>query len=81
VAARAGTIAAEYAVGNGGALLDLSAMPAVTFTDPQVGSVGLTEEKARERGEVVVARTLSMKHFPRALANREVARFDAGNSM
>lgn len=71
VAARAGTIAAENAVGAGGARLDLSAMPAVTFTDPQVASVGLTEEKARRRGEVVVARALGMDHVPRALANRD----------
>ncbi|MFN2421293.1 MAG: mercury(II) reductase [Gemmatimonadota bacterium] len=71
VAAKAGTIAAENAVGEGGARLDLSAMPAVTFTDPQVASVGPTEERARERGEEVVARTLAMEDVPRPLANRD----------
>lgn len=71
VAARSGTIAAENAVGSGGLRLDLSAMPAVTFTDPQVASVGLTEARARDRGEAVVARTLGMDHVPRALANRD----------
>ncbi|CAN5885078.1 mercury(II) reductase [soil metagenome] len=71
VAAKAGTIAAENAIGEGGARLDLSAMPAVTFTDPQVASVGLTEERARERGEDVVARTLGMEHVPRPLVNRD----------
>lgn len=71
VAARAGTIAAENAVGSGGLRLDLSAMPAVTFTDPQVASVGFTDAKARDRGEAVVARTLGMDHVPRAIANRD----------
>jgi mercuric reductase len=71
VAARAGSIAAENAVGEGEERLDLTAVPAVTFTDPQVASVGLTEEEARERGEIVIVRTLGMEHVPRALANRD----------
>jgi pyruvate/2-oxoglutarate dehydrogenase complex dihydrolipoamide dehydrogenase (E3) component len=34
---------------------DYRALPRVTFTDPEIGSVGLTEEQARRgRGEVVV---------------------------
>ena len=32
---------------------DRDAVPSVTFTDPQVGSVGLTEREARERGLTV----------------------------
>lgn len=71
VAARAGTIAAENAIEGDERWLDLSAMPAVTFTDPQVASVGLTERQARERGEAVIVRTLPMGHVPRALANRD----------
>lgn len=71
VAARAGTVAAENAVGSGGARLDLSAMPAVVFTDPQLAWVGITEEEARTRGENVEARSLSMEHVSRALANRD----------
>jgi len=70
VAARAGTLAAENALG-GHRRLDLSSMPAVVFTDPQLAWVGLTEEEARERGEEVAVRTLSMEHVPRALANRD----------
>lgn len=86
VAAKAGTMAAENALG-GDRRLDLSAMPAVVFTDPQLAWVGLTEEEARERhgdGKVIV-RTLPMAKVPRALANRDtrgriklVARVDDG---
>ena len=71
VAGRAGTLAAENALG-GDRRLDLSAMPAVVFTDPQLAWVGLTDERARARGEAVRARTLSMEDVPRALANRDV---------
>ncbi|GAB4242409.1 MAG: mercury(II) reductase [Acidobacteriota bacterium] len=71
VAARAGTIAAEHALTEGGKKLDLSVLPRVTFTDPQVASVGLTEAKARERGWETETRTLPMAYVPRALANRD----------
>lgn len=77
--------AAENAVGSGGRRLDLSAMPAVIFTDPQLAWVGLTEAAATARGEEAEVRTLSMEHVPRALANRDtrgriklVARKDDG---
>ncbi len=68
VAAAAGTRAAINMAG-GAAALDLSAMPAVVFTDPQVGTVGLTESAAREQGLEVESRTLALEHVPRALAN------------
>jgi len=68
VAAAAGTRAAINMTG-GEAALDLSAMPAVVFTDPQVGTVGLTEAAAREQGREVESRTLALEHVPRALAN------------
>jgi mercuric reductase len=68
VAAAAGTRAAINMTG-GDAALDLHAMPAVTFTDPQVASVGWTEEQARERGFETDSRTLTLDNVPRALAN------------
>jgi len=68
VAAAAGTRAAINMTG-GEAALDLSAMPAVVFTDPQVGTVGVTESAAREQGLEVESRTLALEHVPRALAN------------
>lgn len=60
---------------GGDAVLDLSAMPAVVFTDPQVATVGLTEAAARERGLAVDSRTLTLDNVPRALANFETQGF------
>ncbi|PKL10103.1 MAG: mercury(II) reductase [Spirochaetae bacterium HGW-Spirochaetae-7] len=68
VAAAAGK-AATINMTGGDATLDLSAMPAVVFTDPQVATVGFTEDEARKRGLTVNSRTLSLDNVPRALAN------------
>ncbi|HEY1625556.1 MAG TPA: NAD(P)/FAD-dependent oxidoreductase [Streptosporangiaceae bacterium] len=37
-------------LGQGGASADYSAVPRVTFTDPEIGSVGMTEAQARQAG-------------------------------
>ncbi len=68
VAAAAGTRAAINMTG-GNAALDLSALPAVVFTDPQVATVGLSEDQARLKGIATDSRTLSLDNVPRALAN------------
>jgi mercuric reductase len=74
VAAAAGTRAAINMTG-GEAALDLSAMPAVVFTDPQVATVGLTETEARAKGLEVDTRTLTLDNVPRALANFDTRGF------
>jgi mercuric reductase len=74
VAAAAGTRAAVNMTG-GDARLDLTAMPAVIFTDPQVAAVGLTLEQAKRAGYDAEARTLTLDHLPRALVNFETAGF------
>lgn len=74
VAAAAGTRAAINMTG-GDAALDLSAMPAVIFTDPQVATVGLSEADASEAGINVDSRTLGLEYVPRALANFETDGF------
>jgi mercuric reductase len=74
VAAAAGTRAAINMTG-GDAALDLSAMPAVIFTDPQVATVGLSEDEARKAGINTIIRTLGLENVPRALANFETDGF------
>jgi len=74
VAAAAGSRAGINMTG-GDAILDLSTMPAVIFTDPQVATVGLTEEQAISKGLDVISRVLDMENVPRALANFETDGF------
>jgi mercuric reductase len=71
VAASQGKLAAENAVTGGVTPADLTALPAVTFTDPQVASVGLTEARAREAGYAVATAVLPLHAVPRALVNRD----------
>ncbi len=72
VAASSGGIAAENAVGKSERQIDLSVIPQVVFTDPQVSRVGMTESEARDAGFDVKTSVLPMKHVPRAIAARDV---------
>ncbi|MBZ0091584.1 MAG: mercury(II) reductase, partial [Sulfuricellaceae bacterium] len=74
VAAAAGTRAAINMCG-GDAALDLSAMPAVVFTDPQVATVGLNVAQAAALGIETDSRTLGLENVPRALANFDTRGF------
>ena len=74
VAAAAGTRAAINMLG-GDAALDLSAMPAVVFTDPQVATVGLSEAEAQLHNIETDSRTLTLDNVPRALANFDTRGF------
>lgn len=74
VAAAAGTRAAKNMMG-GDAVLDLTAMPAVIFTDPQVATVGMSEADAQAQGFETDSRTLAMENVPRALANFDTTGF------
>ncbi len=51
--------------------LDLSVVPRVTFTDPAVASLGMTERQARDAGYRVEVASLPMEYVPRALAARD----------
>ncbi|EIL99246.1 putative mercuric reductase [Rhodanobacter thiooxydans LCS2] len=68
VAAAAGTRAAINMTG-GNAMLELSVMPAVVFTDPQVATVGLSEGAAHLEGIETDSRVLTLDNVPRALVN------------
>ncbi|MFN2399886.1 MAG: mercury(II) reductase [Gemmatimonadaceae bacterium] len=70
VAALQGGIAAQAALaepgGNEAIPIELTAVPRVTFTDPQVAAVGMTEAEAREAGLDPVVTSLPVRHLPRA---------------
>ncbi len=74
VAAAAGTRAAINMTG-GDATINLSAMPAVMFTEPQMATVGLTEAEAHHNKIETDVRLLSLENVPRALANFETRGF------
>ena len=74
VAAAAGSRAAINMTG-GDEALDLSAMPAVVFTDPQAATVGLSEREAKRAGIATDTRTLTLDNVPRALANFDTRGF------
>jgi mercuric reductase len=75
VAAYGGHLAADNAINGNSRRYDLSALPRVTFTDPQVASVGLTEEQAPSQGVDVILSKLPLSHVPRAQAARETRGF------
>lgn len=74
VAAASGKIAVRH-MARHEATLDLMAMPAVIFTDPQVATVGLTEQLAQAQGLQVESRKLGLENVPRALANFDTTGF------
>ncbi|MBF4990959.1 mercury(II) reductase [Methylophilus sp. QUAN] len=74
VAAAAGTRAAINMTG-GDAALDLTTMPAVVFTDPQIATVGYSEAEAHHDGIETDSRLLTLDNVPRALANFDTRGF------
>lgn len=73
VAAYGGGIAAQTALteitGEAPVAIDLTATPRVTFTDPQVAAVGMTEDEARAAGLNPKATSLAVGHLPRAIVS------------
>ena len=73
VAAAQGALAADNAIGKLGRTIDWAGLPKVTFTTPQIASVGLTEEEASRAGHRVETRVLPLDAVPRALVERDTA--------
>ncbi|WP_047984059.1 mercury(II) reductase [Ornithinibacillus californiensis] len=71
VAAYVGGIVADNAIGGLNKKVDLSVVPGVTFTNPSIATVGLTEEQAKEKGYDVKTSTLPLDAVPRAIVNQE----------
>jgi mercuric reductase len=70
VAALQGSIAAQAALaeltGEAAVPIDLGTVPRVTFTDPQVAAVGMTDAEARDAGVTAEVTSLPVRHLPRA---------------
>ena len=71
MAAYGAKLAAQNALNGDGLIYDNTAMPWVTFTDPQVAGVGLTEEAAQTAGFETKTSIVSLDQVPRALAARD----------
>ncbi|QQD84542.1 MULTISPECIES: mercury(II) reductase [Jeotgalicoccus] len=71
VAAYEGGIVVENALGAANKKVDLRFVPGVTFTNPSIATVGLTEQQAKDQGNDVKTSVLPLNSVPRALVNRE----------
>lgn len=71
VAAYEGGIVADNAIGGLNRKTDLSVVPGVTFTNPAVATVGLTEDQAKQKGYKIKTSVLPLDAVPRAIVNRE----------
>lgn len=74
VAAAGGTRAAVNMTG-GDAVLDLSIVPGVVFTDPQIATVGYSEMEAHLASIETQVRVLTLDNVPRALVNFDTTGF------
>ncbi|MFQ5602695.1 MAG: mercury(II) reductase [bacterium] len=75
VAAAAGGTAVENALNGNSKTFDLTILPDVIFTNPQIATVGLTEAQAKEQGYEVKTSNLPLEYVPRALAARDTRGF------
>ncbi|WP_435334608.1 dihydrolipoyl dehydrogenase [Haloarchaeobius sp. TZWWS8] len=73
-ASKEGQVAAEVIAGEPAAL-DYVAMPAAVFTDPEIGTVGLTKQQAEEQGFEPVTGKFPFQASGRALSTGETDGF------
>ena len=66
VGARQGRIVAENAFADAKRRFDGTVIPRVVFTDPPIGTVGLTEAEVRTKRFPAVAKTTPLAYVPRA---------------
>ncbi|RLL47094.1 dihydrolipoyl dehydrogenase [Oceanobacillus piezotolerans] len=71
VASHEGLIAIEHIAGNNPALLDYTIVPRCTYSNPEVASVGLTEEAAKEKGYQVKVGKFPFRAIGKALVYGE----------
>ena len=71
VAAKEGALATENALSGARRTINYDHVPSAVFTNPQVASVGLTEEEEMRRFKACACRTIYMDTVPKALAINE----------
>lgn len=71
VAAREGALAAENALTATARTINYDQAPQAVFTDPQVASVGLTEQEAMRRFTACSCRTIPLEAVPKAVVTEE----------
>ena len=71
VAGAHGTMVVDNAFGGAGRRVDYSHLPRVTFTTPNIASVGLTEAEVGPAGLSCTCRVLPLAYVPRAIVNRD----------
>jgi dihydrolipoamide dehydrogenase len=69
-----GEIVAEVIAGKRSAV-DFRAMPAATFTDPEIATVGMSEREAKEKGIAIKIGKFPFSALGRAMAMNETAGF------
>jgi len=70
-ASKEGEVAAEAIAGRQGAAMDVRAVPAVVFTEPEIATVGLSEAEAREAGHEVRVGSFPFAASGRAMTTQE----------
>ncbi|MEK7510529.1 MAG: mercury(II) reductase [Patescibacteria group bacterium] len=69
-AGREGTLAAENALKGTALSIDYNSVPYTIFTDPQLASVGFTEDEQMKKIGVCACRTVSFADIPKAIIMR-----------
>jgi dihydrolipoamide dehydrogenase len=68
-------VAASHAAGDVHAVVDYKVIPAAIFTDPEIGSVGITETEAKQKGLDVKVGKFPFAALGRSLANNNADGF------
>ncbi|MDA0263590.1 MAG: mercury(II) reductase [Chloroflexi bacterium] len=71
VAAKEGALAADNALTSARRSINYDEVPHAVFTDPEVGSVGITEEELMRRTKACACRTIYMDAVPKAEATKD----------
>ncbi len=71
VAAKEGFVAANNALNGTSKTIDYNSIPKAVFTDPQVASVGSTEDEFMREHGICACRTVRLEQLPKARAVKE----------